>query len=457
MIIENIVSEKRNPFWVIFHILLGLACTLNPIALISWFYLVLILSFGKSISQLKQGKPFLFSVLIAYLISFEILGRMAHTAPFIPTELSKYMLPIFSVVGIINQKNRIKINWIAIALALSISLFFDVSNERIFVDIINNFFGLIAICFGLTFFSSISLTKDLFLKIIHVVLLAILAALVYTFIKTPNFEDITFSLKANFDTSGGAATNQVSTVFGLGVFLGFYFWINKIGFSNFRWLDLLICLAFFAQGLLTFSRGGIIVGAIGLLILLVDRFKYGKTQNLVLLVLGLTSIFFIFCYIDNLTGGKLLLRYQGETEGTYSHGAEKNLQKITSGRSMIFIEDVKLWADHPIFGVGVGSSKHIRGGSEISIASHIELSRLLAEHGIIGLVYFILLINLGVKLWRNSQIDSWRILLFILFLIGILTTFHAAMRTFVTPLLLSLSVIKIVNLNAYVKSKSAIG
>ena len=148
MIIENIISGKRNFFWVVFHILLGLLCAVSSFALIIWFYLVLITCFTRSVILIKTGKPFLFSVLIAYLISFEILGRMAHAAPFIPTELSKYMLPILSVVGIIYQKNKIKINWLLIAIALSISLFFDVSNERIFVDIINNFFGVIAICFG---------------------------------------------------------------------------------------------------------------------------------------------------------------------------------------------------------------------------------------------------------------------------------------------------------------------
>jgi hypothetical protein len=441
MFLESIISGKRNLFWVIFHILIGLGCTVNPFVLIIWFYLILLTSFNQSITQLKQGKPFVFAVLITYLVSFEILGRMAHAFPFIPTELSKYMLPIFSIIGIFNQKNRIKMDWLIMALALSISLFFDISNQRIFVDIINNFFGVIAVCFGLAFFSSMSLTKEAILKILQMILLAILPALIYTFIKTPDFEDITFLLKANFDTSGGAATNQVSTVFGLGVFLSFYFWINKFRFSNFRWFDILISLAFLAQGLLTFSRGGIIVAALGLVILVWDRFKNGKSKNGVIIIFGLLSILFIFNYIDNLTGGKLLLRYQGETEGTYNYGTEKDLVKITSGRSMILIEDLKLWFNHPILGVGVGTSKHIRGGSDIAIASHIELSRLLAEHGIIGLIYFIFLLKLGFKLHQNVKVEPWRILLFILFFIGISTTFHAAMRTFVTPLLISISAI----------------
>ena len=116
---------------------------------------------------------------------------------------------------------------------------------------------------------------------------------------------------------------------------------------------------------------------------------------------------------------------------------------MTSGRSMIFEEDLKLWLTAPILGVGIGSSRHIRGGTEESVSSHIELSRLLAEHGVCGLVYFVVLMNLGLKIWNKSRLDKSKIIYFVLFFIGMATTFHAAMRTFVTPLLIGLSVIGI--------------
>ena len=274
-------------------------------------------------------------------------------------------------------------------------------------------------------------------------LFSIIPSLAYSFIKTPDFEDIQFTLSANFATAGGAATNQVSTVFGLGLMLCFYFWYKKIKFSGHRYLDILIGLAFFAQGLLTFSRGGIIVAILAIVFFII--LDSGKL-NIKIIYLGIVVsilVIFTFNYIDNITGGKLLLRYQGETEGTYNYGAEKDLKKMTSGRSLIFEEDLKLWFSNPIFGVGIGSSRYLRGGTEQKVAAHIELSRLLAEQGILGLIYFLALTNLGLKLWGRSRIDRSKAIYFILFFVGYLTTFHAAMRTFVTPLLIGLSVIGI--------------
>ena len=212
-------------------------------------------------------------------------------------------------------------------------------------------------------------------------------------------------------------------------------------------MDLFIGTGFFAQGLLTFSRGGILVALISVLLFLFFNANRITPQFIFVSITGIIILFFTFTYIDNLTGGNLTLRYQGETEGTYKYGAEKNLNKLTSGRALIFEEDLKLWFSHPIFGVGIGASRYLRGGDleDRAVSSHIEFSRLLAEHGFFGLVFFIFLINLGFQLWRNKKIESWRLILFLIYLIGLLTSFHSAMRTFVTPLLIALSSIGMYN------------
>ncbi len=443
MFLESIISGRRNIAWLLFHILLGLVCTITPFILIIWFYIIFISNLNKSISNLKNQKPFLFIALFTYLIGFEMLGRMSKTSPFIPVETSKYLLIIFGLIGV-NMTGKYNRNFFIITILISISLFIDKLGVRNFSDIINNYFGVLGLCLTVMFLIAIKYVDFNTNAILKLLLFAILSSLVYSFIKTPDFEDIQFTLRANFDTSGGAATNQVSTVFGLGLVLCFYFWYKGIKFSGYRYLDLLIGLSFLAQGLLTFSRGGIIVAILAIVIFINLSVKRINFKNIFLVVIAMVLISFIFSSIDDITGGKLSLRYQGETEGTYNYGVEKDLKKMTSGRSMIFEEDLKLWAQFPIFGCGVGVSRHIRGGSENQkISSHVELSRLLAEHGIFGIIYFFSLMILGIKLWKISRIDSTRAIYFILFLIGFLTTFHSAMRTFVTPLLIGLSVIGI--------------
>jgi hypothetical protein len=439
MFLESIISGKRNLFWIIFHLFLGLLSTISPFTLIIWFYIILFANFNNAIVQLRKGKAFNYIALMTYLMSFEMLGRMAKSYPFIPMELSKYGLIIFFIIGIGNSVVKINKSWVLLIISISISLFIDYSKQRQFFDIINNYFGLLAMNLGIVFLTYNKFSLEEINNLMYLILLCLISSLIYTFIKTPNFEDIEFTISANFETSGGAATNQVSTVFGFGLFLSFYFWYKRIKLSGYRNFDLIIGIGFLAQGLLTFSRGGIIVSIIVILYLILISSTNFNFRNLFFAFLGILLLVITFNFINEMTGGKLLLRYQGETEGTYYHGAEKDLNKITSSRSVIFGEDLKLWYDNPIFGVGVGVSKYIRGGFDQSVASHIEFSRLLAEHGLFGLVFFIAILNLGFKLWNNARITQSRQILFILFLIGFMTSFHSAMRTFVTPLLISLS------------------
>ena len=450
MILESILSNKRNLFWVIFHLLLGFICTFTPFALIVWFYLVLFTSINNSIYNLRISKPLYYIALITYLNAFELLGRMSKAYPFVPIELSKYLIITFSILGIIIiQKNNLF--WFVIAIISVFLLYIDNSGQRVFFDIVNNYFGFLSICLILSFILVQKFINFPIHVILKILLFAILPSLIFSFVKTPDFDEIQFTLSANFETAGGAATNQVATVFGLGLMLCFYFWYKKIKFSGHRYLDILIGIAFLAQGLLTFSRGGIIVAILAILIFII--LDSGKL-NLKIIYLGIVVsilVIFTFNYIDRITDGKLLLRYQGETEGTYNYGAEKDLKKITSGRSLIFEEDIKLWFSHPILGVGVGSSRYLRGGTDGKVAAHIELSRLLAEQGIFGLLFFLSLVKVGMKTWKISRFDKGKAIYFILFLIGFLTTFHAAIRTFVTPLLIGLSVIGIQN----VKKKNA--
>ncbi|WP_332910235.1 hypothetical protein [Algoriphagus boritolerans] len=71
-------------------------------------------------------------------------------------------------------------------------------------------------------------------------------------------------------------------------------------------------------------------------------------------------LFVVMIVANSITGGMLLLRYQGETQGTLAGSADKNLNKITTNRSDIFLEDVKLFAEYPGMGVGVGASAFLR-------------------------------------------------------------------------------------------------
>jgi hypothetical protein len=449
MILEEISSGRRNFFWSLFHIGLGFACTLTPIALIVWFYLILLLNFGKSISKLQEKSPFYFILLASYLLSFEVLGRMAKTSPFLPYEIGKYLLLLFGLLGVlISGVNNNKGIWMAILMIPA--AFIDLSNKTDFKYLIFYLIAPAAIGLIYAFSYQLEVTKTYFDQLLKLIWLGCLTSLVFTIIETPDLDEVTFDLGANFETTGGHASNQVSTLLGLGMFLSFYSVYKKLQFSGHRILDILILGGFTFQGLLSFSRGGMMVGALGILLLIFipeQKERQKKSNNsIVIAFISIFVLYGVFEITNQLTGGNLLLRYQGQTEGTLAGSAEYNADKITSGRIDILTKDLELWLSDPfttIFGVGVGASSFLRDDNEETVASHVELSRFLAEHGLLGMIYSLFFYAIPFSVWKVNKKSDYRVILTVLTIIAVATTFHAAIRTFVTPLLIILGILKI--------------
>lgn len=443
-------SDRQNLFWTLAHMGLGFLCTFTPFALIIWFYLILFTNFFKANRLLKKRKPTFFFILFSYLISFELLDRMAKASPFIPYEIGKYFLVLSGILGLLAYGIR-QPTGILMALLVTPALFYDFSDQRTYFDIINNYLAPLAVGLGIAYAHKLSLTNTQLNQILKLIWWGCLSSLFYTYIKTPDFETITFSLKAQFDTTAGHASNQVSTVLGLGMFLSFYSIFNKFNFSGNRILDIMIFVGFTFQGLLSFSRGGMVVGTVGIFILLFlsdsNVLSNGKgltIQRLFIVIVALLCLYGIFEIANGITGGNLLLRYKGETAGTLSGSKEVTADHFVTGRLSIFEQDVELWFENIVTGVGVGSSRFLRDLERVGISPHVELSRLLAEHGLLGLIYscyFFLFIPLGI--YQMNQRSNQRVVMMAILAIAILTTFHAAMRTFVTPLFVILSSLQV--------------
>ena len=160
-------------------------------------------------------------------------------------------------------------------------------------------------------------------------------------------------------------------------------------------------------------------------------------------LIAITILIAAFGIIQIISSGNIVLRYLGETEGTLTGEKIKTINTVTTGRFNIFLADLNLWYEHFIFGVGAGGSKYLRGNNLSGIAPHIEISRILAEHGLFGLIFIVTLIALGIKIYKSNSGDVHRAILLSLFLIGIGSTMHSSLRTFVTPVFISLSTVSI--------------
>jgi hypothetical protein len=427
-----------------FHVLLGFISIFNTIPLVLWFYLVLFSQLKTVFSNTsRKNKLITLLSLLVYLAPFEMLCRMANTSPLIPFELGKYLTFILVIIGIqINRSSKGIGYWIVFLTIPGILMGWAGAPDYRYI--IFNILGIINLGLGIVFFSgffreSKSLDID---SIIRLISYPLLSALIFAFFKTPNYDEIDFQLGANFDASGGFGSNQVSTAFGLGMFLIFYLWLKGVSFTgSSKLFDLGLIGLFFFQGLLTFSRGGIIGGVLGMILLLYSVLRQRNSKFFLnrisrLFFLGIPIIVILAVSANELTGGKLLLRYQGETAGTLAGAKEKSANTLTSGRYEIFVGDLEIFNDNPIFGVGVNESRYIRRFSP-GVVAHVELSRLLAEHGILG--FFIFFIFIYYLLVKFQLMNSEFAILYILFVIGFYTTFHAATRTFLSPLLMSIA------------------
>jgi hypothetical protein len=207
-----------------------------------------------------------------------------------------------------------------------------------------NLLGPVNVALAVIFFTRLQFSAQQFNGLLRLLLFPLLSVLAYTYISTPDYEKMEFNLGANFDTAGGFGSNQISTGLGLGMFLAFLFWLNKWKLTGYRILDGFLMFGFAFQGLLTFSRGGMVGGALGILVVFFFATTASKQQRkkLRLPSVGKYAIpaiilsIFAFFIVNRITGGNLLLRYQGETQGTLDGHREKTINVITTNRYDIF-------------------------------------------------------------------------------------------------------------------------
>lgn len=450
--IKHLLNPKLAPFIIIFHVLLGALSAASNLITVAWFFLLL----ASEIPNIYNNRTNInvkLNNLLVYLVSLEVLARMARTSPLIPYEVSKYVLCALFIYGIILNYNKGYIGILLLVLIIP-ATFYDQSDTVNSELLVFNVLGPVDLALGVIYFKGQSINKAQLFNLIKLALYPTICVLSFAFVKTPDYEDIDFSLSANFDTSGGFGSNQVSTALGLGLFLCLLLLIFGKTISKNKILDIGLIMAFVLQGLLTFSRGGMIGSAVAILMVLFlvtfSEMSISATKDIKLPKIGLYIIpliflgLLVFQFVDTLTGNNLSLRYKGETAGTIAGSKDLDINTFTTNRYDIFMGDIELWKENLMFGVGVGASKELRPTTEdVPTAAHVELSRLLAEHGLLGLLFFLIILTFPIVTWQQNKDPLNRAILIALFTLGLYTSFHAAMRTYVTPLLMSMSLLVI--------------
>ena len=433
-------EDQSYLYLILFHVVLGVLGFLLPFTTKIYGYSIFI--FGVYYIIKKQNRNNEALIAAAYVVGSEVFLRMTGGNPLY--EISKYGVMVFILIGMYYSgfsKGAVPY-WIFLLLlvpSVVISVFVLNFDTDIRKAIAFNISG--PLCLGLA--SLYTFRRKIALAEINSILLSmglpIITCMVYLTFYTPNVQEVITGTESNFQTSGGYGPNQVATVLGLGMFI-FFSRVILDSKSKFQIiLNLIIALNITYRGMLTFSRGGMITGFLMIVLLLV--FLYfksnfgGRVKLNYIIVLVVFALLATWTYTSFQTGGLINKRYSNQD------AAGRVKQSQFTGREDVAQNEINTFLKNPIFGVGVGKGAEVREDETgIKVLSHDEITRMLAEHGSLGIVALLILFFTPLVLYLENKFNMF-LLCFVAF--WFLTINHAAMRTAAPAFVYSLSLLNV--------------
>jgi O-antigen ligase len=435
-------SRESNQYikFVLIHLVIGLLVYFAPIMSKLYAILIILVGFRYVILRKNQNNEALY--VAAYIVGAEVFLRMTQGVFF--EQYAKYGVMGILFIGMAYKgfsKNAIPYWIFGLLLLPAILLSFFTLNfdTDIRKAITFNIIGPITLMVSSIYCYQRKISFQQIKNILDMLAYPLMTTLVYMYLYTPSIKDVVTNTESNFETSGGFGPNQVSTILGLGIFLFFIKVVLNSKTTLIRNINILFFLVITFRGIVTFSRGGVITGFIMIIIVVLLLLYYTKSQAkskvVILVVFGVFALAGIWIYSSIQTSGLIDKRYANQD----AKGREK-LSKLT-GRERLIESEYKMFLDNPIFGIGVGKNKEYRlETTGIDAASHNEITRMLAEHGMFGLLGLIILLVTPIALYLNNQQN---IFVFSFIVFWLLTINHAAMRLSAPAFIYALSLLKV--------------
>ena len=432
--------DKKYLFLILLHIVIGALLFKNGYTPKIYGYSIIFGGIFYIINSKNKNNEVLYAT--AYMVGSEIILRMTDGNPVY--EFSKYGVMIFILVGVYYSgisKNAIAY-WVFLLLLIPgviitcLELSYAVSLRK---EVSFNVSG--PVCLGVC--SIYTYNRRVTLNQINNILLCIglpiISCVVYLTLFTPNIRDIITGTDSNSLTSGGFGPNQVSTMLGLGmfIFVSRLIYLSQTKFLLF--LNLFIVLNITFRGIITFSRGGMVTSVTMILALIgVSYLVLNSARRLhMLFMLAVVGIVFFaaWAYSSDQTNGLIDKRYSNQD------AAGRVKEDQLSGRAELASDEYQTFLKNPIFGVGVGRNmeQRMQRTGEL-IVSHNEITRMIAEHGSLGILSLLILFLTPLILYIDNKYNIY-ILCFLTF--WVLTINHAAMRLAAPAFMYSLSLLKV--------------
>jgi len=157
--LKKIIANNNPYLGFVFHVFLGLVSVFTKWPIILWFYfLISILIFLKL--KIQDYTKFYFClILTVYLISFELLvSTFADASPIIPLEVSKYVLILVPLLGLILFSIRQYLLGFIMFGCLLPAFFYNFSNQRLISDLIFNGFAMLGLSLFIIFLRNVNIS-----------------------------------------------------------------------------------------------------------------------------------------------------------------------------------------------------------------------------------------------------------------------------------------------------------
>jgi O-Antigen ligase len=337
--------------------------------------------------------PQIVVALAAYVAGCDVFWRMSQAH--VPWELGKYLLAGVAVAGLIRfvpRPQRIGLPVVFVALLVPGSwitveaLGFDAAIDPLSF----NLAGLVALALLVMLTGNLWSTRMGLVDVLWVCLgpIVTVTALAWSGARGLSPDDFQAGASSLL-ASGSYGPNQVSTVVGLGSLLvGFLIAFDRR--MILKVLAGLLLVWFVTEAGLTFSRGGLLNVSVALVLagphLAFDRRRAIRFLGLALACAGVLAVV-VIPTAQQLTGDRFGERYTSFT---------------TTLRRDIAVADLHVFFENPVLGVGVGRAVAERDLDE-PLATHTEYTRMLAEHGILGVLALITLAAMAVRSYRRQD------------------------------------------------------
>jgi len=369
----------------------------------------------------------------AYIMGAEVLWRMTEANVF--WEYGKYATSAVFLTVLLSRKQTEKpvlaFIYFLLLLPSAILTFTALPLSWARQAVSFNLSGPFSLMVCSWFFTNIQLSKEDFHCLLKTALGPIVGIASIALYSTLTATEIHFTDESNFTTSGGFGPNQVSSALGLGALFALLYILTEEKHTRLKTVMFALMLFLASQSALTFSRGGLWIAGISGLVVFLYLVRDRQTRFRVLSVAGLLFVvgqYILVPQLDAFTGGALSERF-------------RNLS--TTNRDLLIRADLAIFEEYPILGVGPGMAAYHRGAVVgVTGAAHTELTRLLAEHGLFGLVALFLLMIMGLQNFRRERSTQGRAIIAGMVVWSLVYMLGNAMRTVATSFNFGLSFAK---------------